>query len=371
MDDCLKVLISASYQKAKIISSQIEALGIECFFKGLDAANFQKGAEVKIYVKENDLANAKEILKGFLKEIPEVKVSEKKEIYDNLILVPVDFTQASLNAIYFALELADKFDASIKMIHTYGLPEIRPISFDDTDFYSGTLTAYIAEMRQEAEKKFEELLKQIHEYIVTHKLADIPISTAIINGLPDEITTYTADTEKAGLILMGISHKDVRTFEPIGKIASRIVEKAKSPVLIIPEDSSFKGIDQIKNVLYPTAFDETDFISIQRLLRVIEKLNSNIHILHISNNEGNPWDTIKMDGLREYFFKAYNLSNVSCELIVSKEILHALDEFIKKKDIDLIAMVTHKRNLIWKMINPSLTLKILYHTQVPLLVFHS
>jgi nucleotide-binding universal stress UspA family protein len=370
MDDCLKIFISTSFPKAKIISSQLELLGIECFFKGIAPAQLQKGTDVTIYIKEKDVASAKEILKGFSEDIAEIKISDEKTNFNDLILVPVDFTQASTNAIYFALELAAKFNARIKMIHTYGLPDIRPISFDDTDFYSGTLSAYIAEMRQEAEKKFEELMKLIHEYLSNQKI-EIPISTAIINGLPDDLTLFTADTENASLILMGISRKDVRTFEPIGKIASHIVEKAKCPVLIIPEDSNFKGIDQLKNVLYPTAFDETDFISIQQLLKVMQTLQSNIHILHISNNEESPWDRIKMDGLREYFFKAYNLTNVSCELIKSKEVLQVLDAYITQKNIDLIAMVTHKRNLIWKMINPSLTLKILYHTQIPLLVFHS
>jgi nucleotide-binding universal stress UspA family protein len=369
MSDHLKILASISFSKAQIISSRLESLGIECFFKDVNAV-IQQSGQIEIFVKEDDIKKANEILHEIALEMPDLTTEDDIAITD-VILVPVDFSMASLNAAYFALELAAKVKSRIKFLHTYGFPEMRPVSFDDTDFYSGTLSAYITEMRQEAETKFEDLLRQIQRYIVERNLGEIPISTAIINGLPDEIILYTANTEKVGLILMGISGKEVRTFEPIGKMASHVVERAKCPVFIIPEDFVLNGIDQLKDVLYTTAFDESDFIAVKRLFKIVQQLNSNIHLLHISNAEGNTWDTIKMDGLRDYFLKVYNRSNVSSEVIVSKDILKALDEYIDKNSISLISVVTHKRNLMWKLMNPSITLKILYHTKIPLLVFHA
>ncbi len=369
MNDNLKNLGSTSFNKAQIISTRFEAAGIELFFKDINAFTAAQGTEMKLFVKEKDMAKATALLKELSLEIQEV-VGQESAAFTDEILVPVDFSQASLNASFFALELAARFKNRIKFIHTYGFPEMRPVSFDDSDFLSGTLTAYIAEMRQEAEKKLAEMLVLVQDYITRNKLGEIPLSTAIINGLPDEITLYTAESENAALILMGISKKDVRIFEPIGKMASHIVEKAKCPVMIIPEDFVFKGIDQLKNVLYTTAFDETDFVAVKRLFKIVQQLNSSIHVLHISNADGNPWDTIKMEGLRDYFSKVYNSTNVHCEVIVSKDILQALDDYIAQKGINLITMVTHKRNLIWKLMNPNITLKILYHTQIPLMVFH-
>lgn len=367
MNDNLKNLGSISFTKAQLISSRFETAGIELFFKDISTLTASQGTEIKLFVKEKDWVKATEIFKAFTLEMPEAK---ETSVFSDEILVPVDFSQASLNASFFALELAAKFKNPIKFIHTYGFPEMRPVSFDDTDFLSGTITAYIAEMRQEAEKKLNEMLVLVQEYISRNNLGEIPVSSAIINGLPDEITLYTAESENAGLILMGISRKDVRTFEPIGKMASRIVEKAKCPVLIIPEDYTFKGMAHLKNVLYTTAFDETDFVAVKRLSKIVRKLDADIHVLHISNSDGDPWDTIKMEGLRDYFSKVYDHSNVTCEVIISKDILQALDDYIAQKNIHLISMVTHKRNLIGKLMNPNFTLKVLYHTQIPLIVFH-
>jgi nucleotide-binding universal stress UspA family protein len=289
----------------------------------------------------------------------------------NLFLVPTDFSDASLNACFFSFELAAKLNARIKLIHAYGMPEVRPMSFDDTDFYAGTISNHVNEFRAEADKNMAKLLEKIKKYQKNKSLPEVSVSHNIINGNPDEVILYTADTEKAGLIIMGISGKEVRTFEPMGKIASRVAEKTtQTPVLVVPEDLKFESIENVRNVLYITDFDESDFQAIGKLISIVKRLETNIFCLHIGNEEGDDWDKVKMEGLKEYFNKVYGKPNVKSDLIFSKDILKALDEFIISKNIDLISLTTHKRNIISKLINPSIALKILYHTRIPLLIFH-
>ena len=290
--------------------------------------------------------------------------------FPDLFIVPIDFSNASLNASYTALELGAKLKARIKLIHAYNLPDVRPMSFDDTDFYVGTLSTHITEIKEEADKSMSVFLEKVNSYIKAKALSEIPVTTSVINGIPDEITLYTAESENAGLIVMGVSGKEIRTFEPMGKIASRIVEKSLVPVLVIPEDIEFKGLENFKNVLYTTAFDESDFSAIGKLISIVKWLDMDIYCLHIGNEEKDQWNKLKMEGLHEYFNKVYGKTNVECDLIFSKDIIKALDEFITSKNIDLISLTTHKRNIISKLINPSIAKKILYHTRIPLLVFH-
>lgn len=289
----------------------------------------------------------------------------------DLFLVPTDFSDASLNACFFSIELASKLNARIKLIHAYGIPEVRPMSFDDTDFYAGTISNQVNEIRAEADKSMANLLDKIKMYQKTKSLQEVPIANNIINGNPDEVILYTADAEKSRLVIMGISGKEVRTFEPMGKIASRIAEKTtNTPVLVIPEDLKFESIEKVRNILYITDFDESDFQAIGKLISIVRKLEPDIYCLHIGNEDTDPWDKVKMEGLREYFNKVYGKPNVKSDLIFSKDILKSLDEFIVTMNIDLISLTTHKRNIISKLINPSIALKILYHTRIPLLIFH-
>lgn len=290
--------------------------------------------------------------------------------FPELFLVPINFSTASLNASYTALELAAKMKARVKLIHSYILPDVRPMSFDDTEMYASTLSAQLTDIKEEAEKNMASFLDNIKAYASRRNLSDIPISSKLINGVPGEIAMYTAESEKAGLIIIGVSSKEERSFEPMGKVASRIVDKSSIPVLIIPEEAEFTGLEKLKNVLYLTSFDESDFPAIGKLFFFVKWLDTNIFCLHIGREEKDQWDKIKMEGLREYFNKAYGKPNVRTDLIFSKNMIQSLDYFISSNNIDLIGITAHKRNIISKLINPDITLKILYHTRIPLLVFH-
>ncbi len=367
MSEHLTILTSTSFNKAQFIATRLESEGIECYLRNPHSGQLTQGESVKIFVKENELDKAFLTLKEFHLEINNVSEPVIAEIsFAVLFVIPVDFSNASLNACYYALELANKFKARIMLIHTYSFPPVE--SFDNTDLYQEIINTELTQVKEEAEKKLSEFLQKLNKYKKSRVLVDIPISSRLIQGFPDEITLYTVESEKANLIIMGVAGKDVRTFEPMGKIASKIVERNKIPVVIIPEDTAFNGIDKIKNVLYTTAFDESDFSAIQKLISFVTRLDVTIFCLHIGDKETTPWDKVKMDGLHEYFYKVYGKTNVECDLIVSDDILNALDEFISQKHIDLISITTRKRKLISKLINPNITLKILYHTRIPLLI---
>ncbi|NJO90574.1 MAG: universal stress protein [Chloroflexia bacterium] len=48
-----------------------------------------------------------------------------------------------------------------------------------------------------------------------------------------------------------------------------------------------------------------------------------------------------------------------------------LQDFINERSIDIIAMTTHKRNFISRLFYPSMTKKMLFQTDTPMLVFHA
>lgn len=371
MSDNLTELTITTFSKAQIIITRLENSGIECFIKKEKVNQPNANIGVKIYVSEEQRSAANQIMQQLQGEIEmETPLSPETSMFKGEFIVPVDFSSASINACYFAIELAALFKSRIKIIHTYGVPEIRPMSFDDTDFYNGTLALQLDELRNDAEKNLKQLTAKLEKFVAIKAFKDIAISTSIINGLPEEITLFTAEKENANMIIMGVSRKDTRTFEPIGKIASKIISKSLCPVLIIPENSEFNN-KVIKNILYATAFDELDFSAIQKLIGFVEKVPSQIFLSHISTEGEDSWDNIKMDGLKDYFSKVYNFDKVFCSVSYSKDILKALDDFIQENSIDILCLLTHKRNLISKLINPGLTHKVLYHTKIPLLVFHS
>ena len=75
--------------------------------------------------------------------------------------------------------------------------------------------------------------------------------------------------------------------------------------------------------------------------------------------------------MNEYMQKEFGEIRIICDLIVSDDIFKGLEAYIRNNDIGLISMTTHKRNLITKLLNPSLTQRMMFHTRLPLLVYPS
>jgi hypothetical protein len=156
----------------------------------------------------------------------------------------------------------------------------------------------------------------------------------------------------------------------MGSVTETVIRKLKFPVLAIPEKYSFVEVQNIKNLMYVTEFDESDFLSIKKLMNLTNQLGITIHCVHIGE-EGGEWDRIKMDGLKEYFRKVYGKTEVVCSLIHSKNVLADINEYVQEKKINIISITSRQRGIIDKLFKSDLTKKLFYHTNIPLLVFHS
>ena len=171
MSDKLITLTTVNYSKAYIISAQLESSGIECYLRSETHLKSDFGDGVIVLVKESELDKSYHLLKelqldfNMLKE-PVGAVNSFSQLY----IVPVDFSEASLNACYFALQLASRFNARIKLVHTYELIDIRPLSIDDTDFYSGSYLEGALEYKKKAEKDLIDFLSKLDRYVIEKKI---------------------------------------------------------------------------------------------------------------------------------------------------------------------------------------------------------
>ena len=59
------------------------------------------------------------------------------------------------------------------------------------------------------------------------------------------------------------------------------------------------------------------------------------------------------------------------DLIKNPNLVKGIEKYITEKDIDILAVTTHKRNLITSLLKPSITKELVFEINIPLLVFHS
>ena len=372
MEDKLVTIATYNYSRAEIIKGRLEAAGITCYLKNVNLIQPDVSSGVKIRIDEKDVEKA---LKIMFKINQDYNYNLQKQPLTTIkkILVPIDFSDYSYNACLYALELAKKLKAELNIFY----------SINTTDFNAVPITAVYAtqpsinqafnELKIEAVSKLEGIISDLNNKLQKDNINDIKIDYTLVHGFAeDEILNFT-DEYNPGMIVMGTKGKSNNPEDIFGSITAEIIEYAKIPVLAIPKKSTFNSINTFQNIMYATDFDDADFLSINKLFSIVKPLNPNIYCVHVGAGENASWCKVKMQGLKEYFNKTHEVINLECHIINDEDFFNAFEKFIIEKKINIVSIITHKRNVIAKLfnLNPSRAKQLLYHTNIPLLVFHA
>ncbi|MBK3516534.1 universal stress protein [Carboxylicivirga marina] len=267
------------------------------------------------------------------------------------LFVPINFSDYSINALKYAINLGQKMPSTITLLSCED-----PISKAD-DIAISNLSK-LEELKQSTESGFNESQK---------KNINIIIKTE--TGYPEDILVEISSREEPDAIIMGTRSKGETIKELLGSVTSDVVKNAKVPVLAVPASSSI-DTNRINHVLFVTDFSDSDYRSIHKLIRLITPFQTKIEAVHFKASQPDKWDKKRLEEMRLYCQQTYRNYNIDFSFIMADDFISDLDAFIVKNQIDLIAMTRHKRNMISKILHPSITRKILFHTNIPLLVFH-
>jgi nucleotide-binding universal stress UspA family protein len=138
------------------------------------------------------------------------------------ILVPIDFSETSLEALRYARTLAQAFDSRVHLLHVLPHPVQWP-----TETEHRVLVELHQASRAEAELKLAAL--------ATEERLD-PFATAIaaVTGDVDHAILSYAASARADLIVMGTHGHDAFADFLLRSVAERVVRQAPCPVLIVP-----------------------------------------------------------------------------------------------------------------------------------------
>ena len=288
------------------------------------------------------------------------------------ILVPVDYSEYSMLACRYALKVAHKAHATITIFHAFYSPAYDLISLTGNKTTQSKLWDEVTEkLMAEETKNIDSFLKTVTQQSEWKKFPVHNLKKEIRPGLAkDEIQKFAEEYEP-DLVIMGTRGKDKKENSFLGSITEIVIKKLKYPVIAIPEDYTFIGSGNLKKILFLTDYDESDFMSIKKLIGFAQLMNLSITCLHIGSKAGE-WEKLKMEGLKDYFKKTYPEVKVQCGILSDREnILAAIDDYIRKNKINIISITTQKRNLLTKIIKPNLTRRLFYHSNIPIMVFHS
>jgi len=368
-----KIAVVARYpnSRALLLQSKLKAEGIECFLAHENLLQGAVSSGVELRVKASDLEKALRIIELSKSEHGVQKENAIKTLRSvRKILVPVDFSDASLKSCSYALALAARLKAEVKLLHVYYNPVIDIAPFDTSHAYQVNLVNYLHEAEQNARHQLTNLIKDLKNQVKKSK-ANTKITYSLANGLPAEEIIASAKRFKPGLIILGSQGIGHKSKSLLGSVTAKVIEKTEAPVLAIPENINFKGFESLKNILYATDFDKSDHIAMSKLINLLHPFDVNLFCAHISVGTKKSWQKVKMEGLHQLIGDNFKKVPIHYDLVVSDDVINGLEMYMRNNSIDVIALTSHNRGVLARFFTPSITKILLNRVNKPLLVFKS
>jgi nucleotide-binding universal stress UspA family protein len=135
------------------------------------------------------------------------------------ILVPVDFSACSLDALQYAVVVAQQAQASLMLLHV-----LEPVSYG-LDFDLGHFRS--------REDVRESWTKRLEKLAATHQHPHMPIEYRLRGGFPSDSILDAAKTLPCDLIVMGTHGRRGISHTISGSVAEAVLRKAHCPVIAV------------------------------------------------------------------------------------------------------------------------------------------
>jgi nucleotide-binding universal stress UspA family protein len=251
---------------------------------------------------------------------------EKKK---NIMLVPIDFSEISLNALNHAAQLAKHFDNDLVLL-----------SILEEDFLSNIFSFSKNETKDNLAK--EAMINRLKEKAnEINKEFGITCFTEVRSGKIYKTAIETAEEFKCDCIIMG-THGASGVERVIGSNASRIISYSTMPVIVVKTD---KNPNAYKNIVFPLDLSKESKQKMKWAIHLGKSYNSTIHVL--TYKVGDEFlDNKLAANLRQIqnIFDEAGVKHTETILDDDKDFARNTLEFAETNLADLIMIMTQQEN---------------------------
>lgn len=271
------------------------------------------------------------------------------------ILVPTDFSNNSLIAARYGIELARKMKVRVHLFHAY-------TSF--TSAFQSPLANETDEQRAKigAEKGLAEFIEKLGKH------ADVQLTSGTAkNNLLDAINQYIREDD-VRLVVMGVYGASGTRKDLLGNNTYDVAKDVSRPLLIVPEHTnSFK----LKNVVFFTDYQQGDVKSLTNFNTLFGDIHPSCTLVHIHEGKDVPTaeDLRKLEQWKEVLEKQSPVKSLSTEMAHVPENVEAVNEILDKLKADMtVITLIDARGFFKKLLHKSLARAIILNPQTPVLL---
>jgi nucleotide-binding universal stress UspA family protein len=313
--------------------------------------------------------------------IPSTNASKQTVKIDN-ILVPIDFSPASMQMLDYAAALAARFYANVHLVHIY--PP------DDAALVPGAGDL----MRQTAEELFSNQLSPEHREKVR---SFWPQNCHVRSGIAYQEICELAREIHADLIVLATRGHTGLKHVLLGSTAERVVRTAPCPVLVIrhkkqrsraaSRPAKGKSVEfDVRKILVPVDFSQCSLAGAMHAALFAKKFDATVCFIHVLYPPG-PMVVDRVSGAiskrneleradarlnMEAFLKLDFLRDIKCESEIRTG--YPIDEICSESsrpDVDLVVSSTHGRTGFDHMLMGSVAEHVVRYAECPVMIVPS
>ncbi|MFV0290784.1 MAG: universal stress protein [Mangrovibacterium sp.] len=365
MTDKLITIAHLPYVKAEVLKNMLESAGVDCLLKNVNLLQGAIAMGVKVKVRAEDVERAWPIVDGMLGK-DELKDFDK----ENKVVVLIDFSTYAFKAAKTAFEIAQRLELKLTFYHVINQLDFLTVPYSEVVTMNAEYFENMKIREEAAHVQFAQFLQKLADEIGRDRWSEVENEQIIKIGYPEDDILDYIDANPPKLVVMG-SKGPGESDGIVGSTTAGVIYKAKVPVLVVPIQA--KEIDYNKQVklIYSTNFDKKDLLSIAKLLDLSSEFNRHISCVHVGSEQSSALGKAKLSTLQKDLELKYPDVGIQCDIVQGEDYLSALEDYIVKNGVDLISLTTHRRNILTRLLNPSVAREMVFHSTTPLLVFHS
>ncbi|MBK9176015.1 MAG: universal stress protein [Flavobacteriales bacterium] len=262
------------------------------------------------------------------------------------ILIPTDFSEASLVACEYALALMGTDGNRYTLMHSY----LDPVpGHAEMVQMSSTLYAASVEGLAAFADRFKALPGAEHAVV----------STDVTLGILTSVVKDVARRKEVDVVVLGTRGSGGSAF--FGSNAGAVAKWSEVPVLVIPQDVRFKGMHSI---LFADDHRRVEPLAMRPMLQIARRSGAEVIIAHVLRGSKEEPDARVLADYEE------TLKDVRHRYMDTPgdDVAMALSHLADLEKVDLVTVLHRHTGMLESLFHGSVAKKLAMHTSVPLLV---
>ena len=275
----------------------------------------------------------------------------------NKILIPIDFSEFSENALEVAANLSKKINADLIVLHMLGLSEAVFTKDETQEFMEVQYYMKLAKKRFNTflDKPF---LKGINVFEIVQNYKDF-----------NEINNIVKE-QHIDLVVMGSHGASGLSGLFVGSNTEKVVRTCEVPVLIIKKRR--ENFD-IKEAIFASDFEVENITAYNRSIKIFKMLGVNLHLVYINRPSQYFRNNVEINEQIELFMSVAHHGDTTMDgkvtILNDYTIEEGIYNYAKMVNADIIALPTHGRKGLAHFFKGSIGEDIANHADLPVITF--